>query len=175
MKSVKNWLLLLVIYVAYLVIGGFLFHHTECPAEVQEKLDTWRSDSELVRAVLDMKDCLSEAQDIANLDFILDHVIVRYQLGTIEANLTDRIIKCSKWDFENSLFFSFTVVTTIGREETLCQLAVSNSCVPGYGHQSTTTPEGRMACIAYAIIGIPLNAILIGALGSVFSNKVTSM
>ena len=28
-----------------------------------------------------------------------------------------------------------------------------------------------MACIAYAIIGIPLNAILIGALGSVFSNK----
>ena len=129
MKSVKNWLLLLVIYVAYLVIGGFLFHHTECPAEVQEKLDTWRSDSELVRAVLDMKDSLSEAQDIANLDFILDHVIVRYQLGTIEANLTDRIIKCSKWDFENSLFFSFTVVTTIGREETLCQLAVSNSCM----------------------------------------------
>ena len=29
-----------------------------------------------------------------------------------------------------------------------------------------------MACLAYAIIGIPLNAILIGALGSVFSNKV---
>ena len=31
--------------------------------------------------------------------------------------------------FENSLFFSFTVVTTIGREETLCQLAVCNSCM----------------------------------------------
>ena len=28
-----------------------------------------------------------------------------------------------------------------------------------------------MVCLVYAIIGIPLNAILIGSLGSVFSNK----
>ena len=28
-----------------------------------------------------------------------------------------------------------------------------------------------MVCLIYAIIGIPLNAILIGSLGSVFSNK----
>ena len=42
----------------------------------------------------------------------------------------------------------------------------------GYGHQSTTTPHGRVLCVAYAILGVPLNAILIGALGSVFSNQV---
>ena len=114
MKSVKTWLLLLVIYVAYLVIGGFIFHHTECPAEIEEKLETWRSDSELVRAVVDMKETLSEV-DRDKLDFILNHVVVRYQLNVIESNLTDKIIKCSKWDFENSFFFSFTVVTTIGR------------------------------------------------------------
>lgn len=43
----------------------------------------------------------------------------------------------------------------------------------GYGHQFTTTPGGRMSCLAYALIGIPLNAILIGSLGSVFSNRVS--
>lgn len=41
----------------------------------------------------------------------------------------------------------------------------------GYGHQAPTTPQGRMVCLVYAIIGIPLNAILIGSLGSVFSDK----
>ena len=115
MKSVKTWLILLVIYVAYLVIGGFLFNHTECPAEIEEKMETWNSDSELDRAVVAMKEKLSD-ENRDSLDFILKHVIERYRLGAVESNFTDRVIKCSKWDIENSLFFSFTVVTTIGRK-----------------------------------------------------------
>ena len=57
---------------------------------------------------------------------------------------------CSKWSFYNSLFFSFTIVSTIG-----------------YGHQFPATNNGRWACIIYALIGIPLNGILIGSIGSV--------
>ena len=52
----------------------------------------------------------------------------------------------------------------------------------GYGHQVTlfcesffikmsqapTTTLGRMICILYALIGIPLNAMLIGSLGNLF-------
>ena len=34
--SVRGWLLLLAIYVGYLLLGAFLFHLAECPAEVAE-------------------------------------------------------------------------------------------------------------------------------------------
>ena len=115
MKSVKTWLLLLVIYVAYLVLGGFLFNYTECPKEIQEKNETMKIDSEVDTDVQDLQNHLSES-DREKLQSILKRVRVRRTINNtdIESNITGSIIKCSKWDFENSLFFSFTVVTTIG-------------------------------------------------------------
>ena len=115
MKSVKTWLLLLVIYVAYLVIGGFLFNYTECPREIQEKNDTMKKDSEVDTDVQNLQNHLSES-DREKLQSILDRVRVSRPINNtdIDSSTTGNIIKCSKWDFENSLFFSFTVVTTIG-------------------------------------------------------------
>jgi hypothetical protein len=48
------------------------------------------------------------------------------------------------------------------------------SCVPlaGYGHQATSTNNGRIVCVFYAMVGVPLNGILIAAIGNVFSEKV---
>jgi len=65
---------------------------------------------------------------------------------------------CTVWDYHNSFFFSFTVITTIG-----------------YGHQAPTTTHGKLICILYALMGIPLNAILISSLGSLFRDRVQKL
>lgn len=54
----------------------------------------------------------------------------------------------SKWNFENALIFSFTVITTIG-----------------YGHIVPETTIGRVFVIVYGIIGVPLTLLTIADLG----------
>lgn len=58
----------------------------------------------------------------------------------------------SHWNFFNSFFFAITVVTTIG-----------------YGHLSPSTHIGRVFCLIYALFGIPMTGILLGAIGDRFS------
>jgi len=77
----------------------------------------------------------------------------------LDANLgnnSESTLICVKWDKLNSFFFAFTAVTTIG-----------------YGHQAPGTLSGRMYCILYALFGVPLNAILVGSLASVFTEQMT--
>ena len=116
MKSIKSWLILLVIYVGYLIGGAFIFHHTECPAELEEKNEERAKTENLAASILDLQDKLSDSVDSLPselLDNILQHVVSRSSRDIHEL-YGENVTICKKWDFENSLFFSFTVVTTIG-------------------------------------------------------------
>ncbi|ODM98550.1 Open rectifier potassium channel protein 1 [Orchesella cincta] len=60
-----------------------------------------------------------------------------------------------KWNYYNSVFFAFTVVTTIG-----------------YGHLSPSTSLSKSFMMLYALFGIPINGILLSGVGDYFSNKI---
>ena len=114
MKSVKSWLLLLVIYVAYLVIGGFIFHYTECPKELDSARQQFEEDTKLNLAILDLREKLNDSDVLETVinKISENHVISNEFSNSFEDNRN--LTKCKKWDYENSLFFAFTVVTTIG-------------------------------------------------------------
>lgn len=59
------------------------------------------------------------------------------------------------WTFYHSFYFVFTVVSTVG-----------------YGNISPNSTFGRMFMILYAIIGLPLNAIMFANLGDIFGTTV---
>lgn len=45
----------------------------------------------------------------------------------------------------------------------------------GYGHLAPESPTGRIFCILYALIGIPLNGIIFATLADFFASKVSNM
>ncbi len=139
-------LTLFVIYSGYLIIGGLIFHETECPQEEEER----KEKMELMDAIMNLRTKL-DGSDRETLEEVLRRYISTGFQDVSENQTTD----CPGWDHVNSVFFSFTVVTTIG-----------------YGHLFPRTPEGKAACLVYALIGIPLNALLVGSLGNLFSSKL---
>lgn len=62
------------------------------------------------------------------------------------------------WTFYHSFYFVFTVVSTVG-----------------YGNISPNSTFGRMFMIFYAIIGLPLNAIMFANLGEIFGRTVSKV
>merc|ERR1712038_912331 len=62
------------------------------------------------------------------------------------------------WDYLQSVFFSTTILTTIG-----------------YGNIAPVTAEGRVFCIIFAIIGIPFTLSVIADVGSICATVVSTI
>lgn len=78
-----------------------------------------------------------------DLEKLLESVILASKHGiSALKNSTNEL----NWSFGQSLFFSTTVITTIG-----------------YGHVSPISDGGKIFCIVYAIIGIPFILTLLSA------------
>ncbi|XP_063908949.1 potassium channel subfamily K member 1-like isoform X2 [Zophobas morio] len=123
-------------YIIFLVLGATVFSAIESPEELQK------------------------VQDLRKLraDFLKNHPSVTDQ--ALE-ELISEIVKASNrgvsaarnasgepnWSFGQSLFFSSTVVTTIG-----------------YGHVTPLSRSGKIFCMLYAMVGIPLTLVLLSAL-----------
>ncbi|XP_072278779.1 potassium channel subfamily K member 4 [Pyxicephalus adspersus] len=134
----KTVLALFGIVLGYLVTGAVVFQKLEQPHEAmqQDLLARHRAN------FLTENSCVQED----SLDtFVLQ---VKEALGSGADIAVNGTNVTTQWDIGSCFFFAGTVITTIG-----------------FGNNAPKTEGGRIFCIFYAIIGIPLFGILLAGVG----------
>ncbi|KAG7299203.1 hypothetical protein JYU34_017753 [Plutella xylostella] len=126
----------LTFYSIYLVTGALVFSALEAPMENDIRL-------EVIRAKQDFL-ALNPGVADADLESLLDVVVLASNRGVSAAR---NVSGGPNWSFGQSLFFASTVVTTIG-----------------YGHVTPLSKPGKLFCMVYALLGIPLTLVLLSAL-----------
>ncbi|XP_064622230.1 potassium channel subfamily K member 16-like isoform X2 [Lineus longissimus] len=139
-SSTMKWKVILVLVIVeaiYVGVGGVIFHFIEEPNETAVRSNSITLSTDFLRNY----SCIKPAE----MEAFVKAVIIAYDQGVLTGNTTS---SQTNWDYASAIFFSSTVVTTIG-----------------YGHISPSTGGGRAFCSVYALIGIPINLILLAALG----------
>ena len=172
MSPLGRSLAFLALYVVFLLVGGYMFHATECPEEISIKKQAAIQEREFQELMILLSSHLKavgeflrdETQRSYHIprNFFQSYQIPRNYFHNMKSKskinarnkIETKAFQCENWSVYNSVFFAFTCVTTIG-----------------YGTQSPTTQTGRAACIFYSIIGIPFNSILICFIGNVFKDQ----
>ncbi|XP_002740343.1 potassium channel subfamily K member 18-like [Saccoglossus kowalevskii] len=148
--SLFSYLGLYTVTVAYLFLGGLLFHVLEYPHEVdlaagaialrEDFLRELRNTSRLIDSPQNWTDTAREVLEE------YEHDLHFYWKQGWRSHLDN------KWSYLSSCFFCLTVVSTIG-----------------YGHITPTTQMGRLATVFYAILGIPLFFLFLAEAGDIVS------
>ncbi|XP_039745866.1 TWiK family of potassium channels protein 7 [Pararge aegeria] len=158
---------LFVALMLYTAGGGLVFRALEYPAELakqeylRDRLLTERWN--LIRVVADYN--INGTEDVS-LEKVLSDQLAVYERVLEDASGSGIALDIEKnfppleekWSILQAVFFSSTVLTTIG-----------------YGNIVPETFWGRLFCIAYALIGIPLTLTVIADLGRVFATVVSIM
>ncbi|OAF70515.1 Potassium channel subfamily K member 9 [Intoshia linei] len=120
---------------AYLFFGAAIFDHLESKNEIEE-----------TKYLLEAETIFKLKYNISDEDYnIITYNIIRskpYKSGI-------------QWKFTGALYFSTTVLTTIG-----------------YGHSTPRTDKGKIFCMFYAIAGIPLGLIMFQSIGERFNKFI---
>ncbi|KAL4230823.1 potassium channel subfamily K member 4 [Mactra antiquata] len=135
-----HWLTLTIlscVLLVYILVGGAIFMALE--KDNEEEVQTVQS-STFTQFLTD-NTCVTSSE----LSTFAQAVITAYDSGVV---VTSDSSSSSNWDYAPSVFFSITVVTSIG-----------------YGHISPTTSGGQVFFIFYAIMGIPFTALILSSIG----------
>ncbi|KAF6103864.1 potassium two pore domain channel subfamily K member 4 [Phyllostomus discolor] len=172
-------LALLALVLLYLVSGALVFQALEQPHEQQAQRELGEVREKFLRA----HPCVSD-QDLGL--FIQEVADALGGGANPEINSTSHS-NYSAWDLGSAFFFSGTIITTIGgggdwaygggkgRPGFLkgefaggCQVTPrppARPLCPGYGNAALRTDAGRLFCIFYALVGIPLFGMLLAGVG----------
>ncbi|CAD5216529.1 unnamed protein product [Bursaphelenchus okinawaensis] len=157
---------LVILLLVYLFVGAAVFQRIEGPNEIITK-------NRELRTILGLRDQFKES--VWNLTHNPDTFITRDTFDGLNQEYFERLVVeifsayrnqfitekhllnetdqlDNLWTYPNSVFFATTVITTIG-----------------YGHLVPTTHVGRMVCILFALIGIPLLLVTIADIGRFLS------
>lgn len=147
----KEWFALLFFFIAYLLFGGVVFMLIESPDE-EVRLQELNSLKNMIQdKLIACEGNVINPVDLAGRAEMWAHIAEQInQPGLIH----NGSIPSKKWTLYNSFFVAVTVASTIG-----------------YGHLAPSTPTGRVFCIFFALVGIPLNGILFATLGNYFGSK----
>ncbi|XP_068071641.1 potassium channel subfamily K member 2b isoform X1 [Danio rerio] len=153
--TVMRWKTVLSVFllvVLYLILGATVFKELEQPYETLQKLNILMEKLEF----LEQHPCVNSS-DLENL---VKQVVSALRAGVNPSGNSSN--QSSLWDLSNSFFFSGTVITTIG-----------------FGNISPHTEVGRIFCIIYALLGIPLFGFLLAGvgdqLGTIFGKAIAKV
>ncbi|XP_028322691.1 potassium channel subfamily K member 4 isoform X2 [Gouania willdenowi] len=131
----------------YLVLGAVVFRSLEAPLEKSKHMQLQGAR----RDFLFNFSCV----DPENLQALIEEVAEALGAG-VDPNNNNTYV--SKWDIASAFFFSGTIITTI---ECVSFLPTH----PGFGNISPKTEGGKIFCIFYALVGIPMFGILLAGVG----------
>lgn len=151
-------LFMILLNAAYLTLGGLLFMALERQPKVvvntsQELVEIFNvlKNSE-IRQNLSLPSGINVPGLVQNL--------TSKDLGKFDdvlSRITSQRMDAAKkeWNIYNSVFFCMTVTTTIG-----------------YGNLSPVTVAGRVICVIYALLGIPLTLALLAIVGKILGDYI---
>ncbi|KAL4231290.1 hypothetical protein ACF0H5_008870 [Mactra antiquata] len=150
-KGARSLVGLVVILLLYSLLGAFVFMTIESQHEQEHKKNIIEVRNELIE---DLEDRYKQFRNISDWILAIENSLKTYEDAIREAlennvatNSTEEV-----WTIWSGIFFVFTVYTTIG-----------------YGNLAPVTGFGRVVCIIYAGIGIPLALLLFAELGKQFT------
>ncbi|XP_031555214.1 potassium channel subfamily K member 18-like [Actinia tenebrosa] len=150
-------LFLVLVNTLYLVLGGLLFMLLEKQPpvkinpsnELAEIFNILKNSNVGSQALPDFKSGSAMVSNLTSSDIDrFENVLERINSERVAASKPE-------WTVLNSIFFCMTVTTTIG-----------------YGHLAPVTTFGRMICVIYALLGIPLTLALMAVIGKLVGDSI---
>ncbi|CAK8695065.1 potassium channel subfamily K member 10-like isoform X2 [Clavelina lepadiformis] len=144
----KTLFTLCIAYFVYMLFGALVFQALEKNTNNQRCQEAIAFKQELMNRSKP-RDFFKEMDDIiSNLSSFAEDGI----------NMKGNVTCSTTWNFQSAFFFSGTIITTIG-----------------YGNIVPSNETSRAFCIIYALVGIPLFAIMFSGLGEVISNFLSKL